>query len=590
MRGTDSDVKMWVILSDIASDPSVSEHTLFRSIIDFRRYCARRLRRLRKKLGLSKAKGRNSLSEELLPTAEHVIIPFMLAERAWARAMELKGNALEGPYKNSRTGVGHRRSRQWLTKAASYGTVTRALCTNLGDKTLVQECAAYTCWLEGLDLEMKGEYGRAAVALERSCVVYKCLAERAKPGLEHDAFRQRAINCQMGIQRCAFAGDGGCSIRADHHHHLAVSTINNETGESTAAILNWCGQSLRVTEKVQQRLLTCGMEQQPDAKGVIRTSSGGETGLCYEISGAPANTGVALNETQYARKLQQLEDLSRSVCDVELVSPAVPKGDRIVENNKPLELMTARISYEKLDLLYQRCDSAVADRASAWRRNALEAAESLVLGGISDSKLARMPDDVLYLYENLIQVTTGMSSLAGVRDGHDEVLAEVLDARAAALRAYKCHYLAETFSVRASLAPNAFALFHHASHLADCALLEAEACEVPQMGQEMAHLSDASRASTSRLKAARVMKSNHNGDCQIRGGSFSTTSTLLGHLEIHPGYDDVKSSLATIMVRPRAVLCKPLLFNIAHNKLDLPSFQLRASKISSQGLFGWFRR
>ncbi|EGB03739.1 hypothetical protein AURANDRAFT_67772 [Aureococcus anophagefferens] len=398
MLWTDSDVKMWVILSDIASDPSVSEHTLFRSIIDFRRYCARRLRRLRKKLGLSKAKGRNSLSEELLPTAEHVIIPFMLAERAWARAMELKGNPLEGAYKNSRT------------------------------------------------------------------------------------------------------GDGGCSIRTDHHHHLAVSTINNETGESTAAILNWCGQSLRVTEKVQQRLLTCGMEQQPDAKG------------------------VALNETQYARKLQQLEDLSRSLCDVELVSPAVPKGDRIVENNKPLELMTARISYEKLDLLYQRCDSAVADRASAWRRNALEAAESLVLGGISDSKLARMPDDVLYLYENLIQVTTGMSSLAGVRDGHDEVLAEVLDARAAALRAYKCHYLAETFSVRASLAPNAFALFHHASHLADCALLEAEACEVPQMGQEMAHLSDASRASTSRLKAARVMKSNHNGDCQIRGPSFASHS------------------------------------------------------------------
>ena len=59
------------------------------------RYCSRRLRRLRRKLGSSHAKGKLRVGFDKVqnPTAEHVLILALLAERAWGHAMELKARA-----------------------------------------------------------------------------------------------------------------------------------------------------------------------------------------------------------------------------------------------------------------------------------------------------------------------------------------------------------------------------------------------------------------------------------------------------------------------------------------------------------------
>ena len=560
------------------------------------RYCARRLRRLRKKLGLSNAKGKNVVHRDIDVTAEHVLISALMAERAWAHAMEPKVRTPQNMGANIgdqhlRTSAGRRRSRRWLSKAVVHGTATRALCINMGDDILMRETSAYSGWLAGLYSETRGDFGHAVMTLQDSSTTYTSLARELAS--QQDIFLQCAVDCQRAMQRCTVASGSYCLPKTNHHPGVMMDKPAGETSIGIHLIY-WCGLSLKVTGKVQQRLLACNIEGEPDARSVIAAQSGGAVGLCCRSSNDVPAPNTSFNELQYSRKLQQFEELLRVVACAE--SGLEPYGEAAswehgMKSTRSPELVKARVSYEKLDILFQRCNAAVMDHASTWRNSALKAAVQLVHHESCKSNVCHVPDEIVYLYENLIQVTLDMARLEGVRDGNNEALAEALDARAAALRAYKCHYLGETSIMRPA---DAFALFHHASYLSDRALQEAEACEVPQLSQEAIHLSDASFASISRLKAIRALaltckkRNNHHSFHNI-----CFTTTLLNFLDAHPVFDQhAIAPLAMTLQRPSPVPCKPVLFNLAHNQLQLPTFQQmrkHAADKASLGLFGWFR-
>lgn len=571
----------------------------------YRQYCARRLRRLRRNVELSNGKMKSILCRKVTATtpqrtAEHVFILALLADRAWAYAMELKVRAsLESkPHVDSNErnrGMGRRHSRRRLTKAAAYGAMMRALCATMGDDMLARESDVYASWLEGLELESKDDHGRAAEILENTRATYLALAQECT--LHEDIFQERAADCLTAAQRCTFAA-GGRHASNTHSTLDDKQSVNDAVNTTTEieplvgrVVIRWCGMALEITaEKIQQHLRVCKLENEPSAVAVDKWS-GGAAGLCsVGFKSAAVSVSVMLppNEAIYATRLQQLEDMAhaaRTECDYECHKDQFSEGKCNTKSQRSLELVAARATYEKLDLLFQHCDTTVAERATVWRRTALDASSAHIYGpALGPFDEPRIPDDVLHVYDNLIQVTNEMIALADIRDSKNEALAEVLDARAAVLQAYKCHFLAEMFSIRRVEALKAFSLFRHASYLADRACQEAKACEASQMSQEMVHLSDASRASASRLRAAHVINSKQIDTIQIRVPS-TVLPFRLDRLDVYivPGRTE---SLSAISPKPRSAQCKPILFNLAHNHLDLPSFHRKAGR----GLFRWLRR
>lgn len=574
-----------------------------RSVTHFVRYCKRRLQRLRKNVGLSNNKIKALLCYEVTAftpqvTAEHVLVLALLAERAWAYAMELKVCAsfeskpnLESNERNR--SAWRRHSRQRLAKAAAYGETMRTLSAVVGDDMLVRESAAYAGWLKGLELESRNNYGFATEVLESARAAYMTLAQKS---LQHeDIFRERAADCLTATQRCAFAGGRDLVLYSHgtlNDKQVSDSAVYTSTeiapSEGTGSV-RWCGMTLEITaEKIQQQLRICQLEGGP-VVAAISALSGGVAGLCCGgLKTTPVSVSVALNEPQYARRLQQLEDMARVArveCDSECQENLFSGGNCVTKSKRSLEFVAARATYEKLDLLFRRCDATVAERAAVWRRAALDAIAVHIFRVILRSNdEPRIPDDVLHLYDNLIQVTNEMGALTGVRDAMNETLSEALDARVTVLQAYKCHFLAETFSVHRFEATKAFALFRHASYLAGRARQEAEACEALQMSHEMVNLCKASRASAARLKATNALYCEQINKNQMHV-SATAPSTRLSHLDVHdaPG---CAASLIAILPKPKPVPCKPVLFNLAHNNLYLPQFPPKTSR----GLFSWLRR
>ena len=528
-------------------------------------------------------------------TIEHVLVPTLSAERAWAHSMELKARESQDS-DGGVLGTGQRRSRQRLSKAASHAATLRGICASSDGDTLARESSAYADWLKGLDSEMRGNHRFASEMLEQSRVAYTALADVQDQIVHPNVFRQRATDCMLALRRCSFASDGTCSSNASNCHEFdgdtrATWNAKNSLSALGSPVIKWCGTSLEVpAEQVQRQLVICEIEGEADVSIVSNAQSGGSVGLCCQFPEQMLALTGLLNESQYARKLQQLEELTRiaqAESDIRHTQEAHSGVDRITKHAQSFQLVAARASYEKLNLLFQRCDAALAELSSGWRYSTLKTVRFSIVVPASKFK-PRAPDDVVYLYENLLQVTIEMVSLEGVRGAKDDTLAEALDARAATLQAYRCHFLAETLGASAK-ASMAFALFYRASYLSDRALQEAEACEALEMSREMTRLSDASRASMARLKATRALNSQLCDGAHFND-RYLSSCTVHRCLKIYAAHATLPSADVSGLPGSKSISCKPVLFNLAHNHLTFPPFQSELKDETVRGLFSWFRR
>mmetsp|Transcript_5058 Transcript_5058/g.14982 ORF Transcript_5058/g.14982 Transcript_5058/m.14982 type:complete len:606 (+) Transcript_5058:138-1955(+) len=571
----------------------------------YRRYCTRQLRRVRKLLGLTCSTPKSLL---LAPrfALEHIVIQVLIAERAWAHAAEIK---MRTSQKSKTKSIGdneeirepnytsQRRIRQRLLKATLCCETLSVLCVNVGDELLEHECSAYADWIKGLYLELKGDYMLAADALERARVIYVNIAKDQNVVHRQIIFQERAAACSTVVRRCKFTCSGINLPELDDKGIQSITESSDPTVDSQAAgtfVLSWCGFDIEIsTAKVQQQLRTCKLGEL-DPKYIINMQSGGMAGLCLELRPFRISP-VSPNEVQYAHKLLHLDDIVRTAHAeenskssqgvVHVLSTSSCIGTR---DKHSLGLLEARISYEKLNLLYERCDAAVADRANAWRCTTLDFASACVSHFSQSCNKKRLSDDVFNLYEKLIEVTGEMHALIDIRQTQGEAFAEALGGRTAMLNAYRCHFLAETFGAHEE--GKTFCLFHHAVYLSDYAFQEAEACEAQDLSQEMAHLSDASRTSMTRLKIARYLERKQSKDAQDQ---FQVALSNCPNIHVA----SVLAPCATLpfsitfpaMKQVDGAFCKPVLFNLAHAHLKLPLFRTRPYD-GGRGLFGWFQR
>ena len=498
--------------------------------------------------------------------------------------MELKLRAL------SETNVSSAARQRWLrrlVKAMAHGNALRELSASAGCVS-INESEAYAAWLKGLALESKGDYGYAKETFNSARLTYESLAGKET---NSSIFLERAADCTTAAQRCAFANcEQRSAIEATQPETSEAEVSTTGTLQTDSTRVRWCGLDVYLPRVLQGRLSLCKLDKEPTVANILETCSSGGRGLCLKSRDSVASLDSTLPcEGHYEKRLQELEDLTLQL-RMEDGSNFIGGIDR---NTHLFELIISRVTYEKLKLLYERCDAIVAERASSWRFRVLD---TISIANCRVREQDLVPDDILHLIENLMQVSSDMVGLADVGDAKDEALTEALNARAVVLLAYNSHFLAETYAICASEASKTLRLLLESARIADRALREVEACEAVQISREMAHLQDASSAAASRIKGICFLQSQGSNPTGLSGQQM-ISFTLLDNIEVHAALTNAANLcmpptlfLISFPLKMRLVPCPPILFNLAHNHLGLPSFEPKLSLKSGRRLFGWFHR
>jgi signal recognition particle subunit SRP68 len=101
-----------------------------------------------------------------LPTVfRHLLVLLILAERAWADAMQLKAGMDKGDGAANRQ---RHHSVRRLAKAANWAGVLAAASSAKGDPRTTLEASAYADWLMGACLVERKQWGRALAKLGRA--------------------------------------------------------------------------------------------------------------------------------------------------------------------------------------------------------------------------------------------------------------------------------------------------------------------------------------------------------------------------------------------------------------------------------------
>lgn len=241
----------------------------------YRGYCSRRLRRIRKAVGLVQGEKRKfnkkEVNEELLKEDKHLHIPLVTAERAWAYYMQLKFESNTDPRKKF-----HMINR--LRKARKYAEQLEAVCaaSDKVDARTKLETQAYSCWLGGTLCFETGKWAEAQSLLTKAKTIYESLSQAV--GEEEGAlFRQKMDEITPSLRYCSYnIGDASRADLIALRGKAAagqmgdLESLISQTREQQAATLQdveWKGRKMAVKhEKVRMFLLSYQESDQELAK------------------------------------------------------------------------------------------------------------------------------------------------------------------------------------------------------------------------------------------------------------------------------------------------------------------------------------
>ncbi len=160
----------------------------------YRRYCTRRLRRLRSSQDVKfmLSKGKQWIKGKMVEAADvmnsnHLLIPLLMAERAWAHAMCMKKISTKESW-NARS---RHHIQQRLCKAVKWAKQLEDLCSVTCDERTALEATAYASWMKG-DRELDRECWEVAFTeLTTASRIYNELATVGSLA-DQDIFLERA--------------------------------------------------------------------------------------------------------------------------------------------------------------------------------------------------------------------------------------------------------------------------------------------------------------------------------------------------------------------------------------------------------------
>ncbi|KAK0145721.1 Signal recognition particle subunit SRP68 [Merluccius polli] len=551
----------------------------------YRGYCSRRLRRLRKTLGFKmgnrhKFTGKK-ITEEMLSDSRYLLLVLMEAERAWSYAMQLKQEANTEPRKRF-----HLMSR--LRKAAKHGQKLEKLCESPSiDAKTKLEAQAYTAYLTGMvEFELQ-EWKPAMEAFNKCKTIYEKLAsafteelavlyhqrvEEISPNIRYCAYNigdQNAINDLMQMRLIG----GGGGMMAEKLEALITQTRAKQA--ATMSEVEWRGRTLPV--KIDKaRIFLLGLA---DNEAAIAQASKEDT-----------------KEHLYETLLAECRDTIQAVREelkAEKQRERGPDADSGKVSN--LQFLHSYLSYIKLCTVVKRNES-MAHTLQAKLKDPHN----------DENKRGPKPQDLIRLYEIILQSLAELSTLQGLEEDH--TFQKEMALKTLVYKAYRCFFIAQSY-VLVKKWSEALVLYERVLKYAKEVQSKAKSLgnkDLPDVQELIAEVN----AEKYSLQAAAILDteevneapSQHpvkdntqfsfNVQFPINCVKMSFLQPLCDRLEtfrLDPALVGKQPNLVHFPPGFQPIPCKPLFFDLALNHVAFPPLDDKVEQKGKGGLTGYIK-
>ncbi|PXF40910.1 Signal recognition particle subunit SRP68 [Gracilariopsis chorda] len=538
------------VLSDITA--AQSSHGLKHADhLRYRRYCTRRLSRLRSATNTSnKHPGHHHryhacpiTVEKILSNERSLQIPLVLAEREWAFAMDVKREQAAGPSRTRRTILAK------LSRAVHHAEHFAALCRQVADDSTVLEAEAYAkTMIAALALERE-QWATALHAYESATKIYTGMAGMRAGTAAASLFEKRLEDVAQGIRFCKYnlARSSGQTdetllqgLREDASASQDLLSDKIETALSEArkraalsfGDVTWCGVTIPLrAERVREAVLMASEE----SKLFSQKSAGVDA---------------------YDKLFLKYNDAVKVVSDelAQFRSSSAAADDRIEE----LEHLIAYLTFSRLQHTISR---------------------NLLLVQSYKSKRSSKPEDFVRLFDNLIANMNDVLALKGVEN--DAQVAGDSESRRKLFRAHRCYHLAQCYQA-AHMQKEAAALYDrvavHAKALSGKYGEEAQAVVNESKGLKCRAVAEAYIRETELANRVKDMSISEKG-------AYVSTKRMIDHLDACESFAPSADSNRVICDMPpalEAIPCKPVLFDLAIDGIRFPGDVPRPEQADTQ--------
>ncbi|XP_027874052.1 signal recognition particle subunit SRP68 [Xiphophorus couchianus] len=535
----------------------------------YRGYCSRRLRRLRKTLGFKMGNRHKfvgkKITVEILSDSRYLLLVLMEAERAWSYAMQLKQEANTEPRKKF-----HLLAR--LRKAAKHSEKLEKLCeSHRVDAKTKLEAQAYTAYLTGMVHFELQEWKLAMEAFNKCKTIYEKLESAFTEELAV-LYRQRVDEISPNIRYCAYnIGDqnaindlmqmrltgGGGGMMAEKLEALITQARTKQA--ATMSEVEWRGRSVPV--KIDKaRIFLLGLA---DNEAAIAQAVNEET-----------------KEHLYETLLAECRDTIQAVRE-ELKSEAKQR-ERSSDNESGkvsnLQFLHSYLTYIKLCTLVKRNESMA---------HTLQA--KLKETGADENKRGPRPQDLIRLYDIVLQSLAELSTLQGLEDDH--TFQKEVSLKTLVYKAYRCFFIAQSY-VLVKKWSEALVLYERVLKYAKEVQSKSKSLnnsleDLPDVQELIAEVS----AEKYSLQAAAILDTDEapeeSSQQQVKDNTplcehldnFHLDKTLVGK---HP-------NLVQFPPEFQPIPCKPLFFDLALNHVAFPPLDDKVEQKGKGGLTGYIK-
>ncbi|XP_047222719.1 signal recognition particle subunit SRP68 isoform X2 [Girardinichthys multiradiatus] len=526
----------------------------------YRGYCSRRLRRLRKTLGFKMGNRHKFVGKkvtvEILSDSRYLLLVLMEAERAWSYAMQLKQEANTEPRKKF-----HLLAR--LRKAAKHSEKLEKLCESprVDAKTKL-EAQAYTAYLTGMVHFELQEWKLAMEAFNKCKTIYEKLASAFTEELAV-LYRQRVDEISPNIRYCAYnIGDqnaindlmqmrltgGGGGMMAEKLEALITQARTKQA--ATMSEVEWRGRTVPVKSD-KARIFLLGLA---DNEAAIAQAVNEET-----------------KEHLYETLLAECRDTIQAVR--EDIKSEAKQRERSSDNESGkvsnLQFLHSYLTYIKLCTLVKRNESMA---------HTLQA--KLKETGADENKRGPRPQDLIRLYDIILQSLAELSTLQGLEDDH--TFQKEVSLKTLVYKAYRCFFIAQSY-VLVKKWSEALVLYERVLKYAK----EVQSKDLPDVQELIAEVN----AEKYSLQAAAILDTDETPEVSPQQ-QVNDNKPLCEHLDnFHLDKTLVGKHPSLVQFPPefQTIPCKPLFFDLALNHVAFPPLDDKVEQKGKGGLTGYIK-
>ncbi|KAJ5084676.1 Signal recognition particle subunit SRP68 [Penicillium alfredii] len=569
-------------------------------------HTARKLHKLRKKLGQTTAKGRKYTAKPAVSTENvgdnvaYVHLLLLSSERAWAQAMHMKSTHSADPSAKGISGAARRHIISRLNKATGYAqnlvAVLHEQSVSGANDSDILETRAYLAMIAGALWLEKRKWEQCLRDYSIARIIYTALGQRARkdafrdllagtvdPSLRYAAYQMKLPRSKPTSSLAIEFFPSDSDIRAEVEKIDPTCLAEEAAGTRRTAE----GEVQQLPESITWRSRTVALEDASISQA-LAAASAAEARLATWLADAGKPAAAKDKAGAYDNVIiasQDAVDATKTAID-DLAGEGVDPGDKRMQ---ALQITRTAVNYTLVGWRVGRnrvlCGEQ--DGLSFGEEQNFKDGQGTKRTAGNGKKLNRLRERVV-LYDSTLQSLEFILELPGV--AADSAFVQDLEAKRHYFRSLRCLALGRSHGVLGK-PTEALALFSQALNLAESAsnLSSVDATGPPKL--------DVSRTQVIALESTlRELVAQHRGlvtleQLTAEKGFQAHPRPLVERLDQFAGPGTNLSNLVPYPPQVQPVPVKPLFLDVAWNYIDYPharAEQQGQAEEKKEGRRGWF--